>query len=166
MKNKNTYQKGFTLVEFLLVMSIFAVMAGIATVNLFSFQHKSQLNATLNTFTADMKEQQTKAMSGDSGGNTTVENYGINFDPSNHRYVLFRNTYSSSNSANFVVSVPQSLQITTTFPNSQLVFQKGSGEINGYSSSSATITLLDTMNNDQRVLRLNKYGVITSIEYD
>jgi prepilin-type N-terminal cleavage/methylation domain-containing protein len=96
-------QKGFTLVEFLLVMAIFAVLAGIATVNLFTFQRQSQLNASLDIFIADLKEQQMKAMSGDAAGESTVENYGINFDSANYRYVLFKGTYSAANAANFAI---------------------------------------------------------------
>jgi prepilin-type N-terminal cleavage/methylation domain-containing protein len=159
-------EKGFTLVEFLLVMSIFVTLVGIATVNLFNFQRQSQLNATLNVFMADMKDQQMKAMSGDASGESTVEDYGINFDPANFRYILFKGTYSATDAANFAVDVPETVEVTTTFPNSQLIFQKGSGEIPSYSSASARITLRDTANNDQRVLQLNKYGVVTSISYD
>lgn len=164
--SKSQLQKGFTLVEFLLVMSIFAVLTGIATVNLFSFQRESQLNATFNTFVADLKNQQMKSMSGDTVGGANVENYGITFDPSNYRYILFRGTYSSSNIANFNVAVPNTVQITTTFPNSQVIFLKGSGEVSGYTTSnSATITMQDTSTNDQRVIQLNRFGVITGVTY-
>jgi prepilin-type N-terminal cleavage/methylation domain-containing protein len=156
-------QRGFTLVEFLLVMSIFAVMTGIATVNLFSFQRESQLNATFNTFVADLKNQQMKAMSGDTGGASTLENYGINLDPSNYQYILFSGTYSAANAANFAVSVPNTVQVTTTFPNSQVIFQKGSGDVSGYTSATSTITLRDTATNEQRVIQLNRYGVITGV---
>lgn len=158
-----TFQKGFTLIELILVMSIFAVLAGIATVNLFSFQHKAQLDSTLNMFIADLKGQQTKAMAGYANGEANVENYGINFDSSNYRYVLFKGTYSSSNTANFSVSYPNSIQITTTFPNSQLIFTKGSGELSGYATASATVTLQDTQNNEQKTIQFNRYGVITSV---
>lgn len=156
-------QKGFTLVEFLLVMSIFVVMTGIATVNLFSFQRESQLNATFNTFVADIKNQQTKAMSGDTAGEGVVQNYGIIFDAANFRYILFGGTYSATNSANFAVTIPNTIQISTTLPNSQLIFSRGSGEVSGYSSTSASITLRDTATNDQRIIQLNRYGVITSV---
>lgn len=156
-------QRGFTLVEFLLVMSIFAVLAGIATVNLLSFQRQSQLNATVDTFVADMKEQQMKAMSGDAGGDPSMENYGINLDAVNYQYILYKGTYSAADTSNFAVSVPRSVNISSTFPNSQINFEKGSGEIVGYASNSATITFQDSSNSDQKVIQLNKYGVITGV---
>ena len=156
-------QKGFTLIEFLLVMSIFSVLAGIATVNLFSFQNKSQLNTVFNTFVADLRDQQAKAMSGDTNGTGVIDNYGIRFDAANFRYTLYKGTYSATDSANFSVSYPNTLQITTTFPSSQVNFAKGSGEVVSYASTSATITLRDTMTNSQKVIQLNRYGVISSI---
>lgn len=156
-------EQGFTLIELMLVMAIFVVLTGIATVNLFSFQHKSQISATLNTFIADMKNQQIKAMAGDTNGDTTVDNYGITFDSGNYQYVLFKGTYSVSNANNFVVSVPNTIQLTTTSANSQIIFAKGSGEVNGLSSGVTTITLRDTVSNEQKVIQLNRYGVITEI---
>ena len=162
MKNRKN-PRGFTLVEFLLVMSIFATLAGIATVNLFGFQNRSQQNSTLNTFTADLKDQQAKAMSGDTTGTGTLDNYGIRLDTANYRYTLFKGTYIATSSANFSVSYPNTLQITSTFPNSQIIFAKGSGELPSYASASATITIRDTMTNVQKVLQLNRYGVISSI---
>lgn len=155
--------RGFTLVEFLLVMSIFAVLAGIATVNLLSFQRQSQLNATVNTFIADLKEQQMKAMSGDTSGEASMENYGVNLDAANFQYILFKGSYSAADTTNFAVAVPRSVNISTTFPNAQISFEKGSGEIVGYASNSATITLQDSSNSDQKVIRLNRYGVITGV---
>jgi prepilin-type N-terminal cleavage/methylation domain-containing protein len=165
-KGVTSVQSGFTLVEFLLVMSIFSVLAAIGTVNLTSFQRQSQLNSSVNVLMADVKAQQIKAMSGDTAGGPTVENYGISFDPTNFRYILFRGTYSAVNAANFAVSVPQTVEVTSTFPNGQLIFQKGSGEISGYASASAIVTLRDTMTSDRRVLQFNKYGVIANISYD
>ncbi len=165
MKNlfNHSNQKGFTLVEFLLVMSIFAVLASIATVNLFSFQNKSQLNSTFNTFVADLKDQQAKAMTGDTSGTGVIDNYGIRFDSTNHRYILYKGTYVASASANFAVTYQNTLTITIASASSSITFAKGSGEVTNYASTSAIITVRDSMTNEQKVIRLNRYGVISSI---
>jgi prepilin-type N-terminal cleavage/methylation domain-containing protein len=147
-------EKGFTLVEVALVVSLFLILVGIATVNLFQFQHKSQLPATVNSFIADYKEQQIKAMVGDTEGSSAVSNYGIHFDTTS--YTLFRNTYGTGN---FAISLPSSIQVSTTFSNSQVVFQKGTGELGG----TGTITFLDAANGGQTRLTINKLGVITAI---
>ncbi len=152
-------QKGFTLIEFMLVMSIFAVLVTLATVNLFSFQHKSQISATVNIFMADLKDQQIKAMAGDTSGEAEVETYGISFDPTNFQYILFKGAYSAADTTNFAVGIPDSIEMTTSAVNSQLIFQKGTGEIGG----ATTVTLRDTVNNDQKVIQLNRYGVVTGI---
>jgi len=154
-------QEGFTVIEMLLVMAIFAVLVALGTVNLFSFQHTSQITTSVNSFIADIKEQQTKAMVGDTEGRTANANYGLNFATT--RYTLYHGTFSSTDSANFVVTLPNTLQVTTTFPNSQLVFEAGTGDIVGYASTSASITLRDTVTAAQKVLNLNRYGVITSV---
>lgn len=151
--------KGFTLIEFMLVMSIFGILVTLATVNLFSFQHKSQISSTINIFMADLKGQQIKAMAGDTSGDPEVENYGINFDPTNFEYILYKGNYSAANTANFAVEFPDSIEMTTSAVNSQLVFEKGTGEIGG----ATTVTLRDTVNNDQKVIQLNRYGVVTGI---
>lgn len=153
--------RGFTVIEFLLVSAIFAVLVALTTVNLFSFQHKSQITGTLETFITDAKEMQTKAMSGDTEGRASNSSYGINM--ASTRYILFHGTYSSSESTNFSVTLPNTIQVSTTFPNSQLIFQGGSGEIIGYASTSASVTLRDIVTNEQKVLQFNRYGVVTAI---
>lgn len=154
-------QNGFTAIEMLLVTAIFAVLVALTSVNLYSFQHKTQSNMSLNTFIADIKQQQTKAMVGDTEGRNSNSTYGINFATTN--YVLFHGTFSSTDSANFTVVLPNTLQVSTTFPNSQLIFAAGTGEIVGYASNSATVTLRDISNNSQRVMNFNKYGIITNV---
>ena len=149
--------KGFTLVEVTLVVSLFFILVGLATVNLFNFQHKSQLDATVNSFQADYKEQQIKAMVGDTEGTSASTNYGVHFETTS--YTLFRGTYTFGNSANFVVVLPNTVTIATNFSNAQILFLKGSGEVSG----TGTITLTDTVTAAQKVLTINKYGVITGV---
>ena len=153
--------RGFTVIEFLLVSAIFAVLVALTTVNLFSFQHKSQITGTVEAFITDAKEMQTKAMSGDTEGRSSNSTYGINM--ASTRYILYHGTYSSSEPTNFSVTLPNTIQVTTTFPNSQIVFQGGSGEIVGYASTSASVTLRDTVTSEQKVLQFNRYGVVTAI---
>lgn len=160
-KNLQNAQQGFTVIEFLLVAAIFAVLTALTTVNLYKFQHNSQVTTSLNSFIADIKEQQTKAMVGDTEGRTGNSTYGINF--STTKYILFHGTFSSTDSANFTITLPNTLNVTTTFPNSQLVFAGGTGEIVGYASNSASVTLKDTGTNSQKVIQFNKYGIINSV---
>lgn len=149
-------QKGFTLIEFLLVMSLSAILMSFVTMNLVNVQHTNYLTSSLDLLLADLKEQQLKAMVGDAEGTGVPADYGIRFNTTT--YTFFRDTYGTGN---FVNTLPSVIQITTTFPSNQIVFQKGSGEISSYASTSATITLRDTGSSAQKVVTLNKYGVIT-----
>src|SRR5579862_4938386 len=111
--SKSVYNsKGFTAIEIILVMSIVAILLGLVTVNLFKFQHKSQLSATVASFLADYKEQQIKAMVGDTSGTATPAAYGVHFETTS--YTLFRGSYGTTN---FTVNLPGGTQFSTTFPN-------------------------------------------------
>jgi len=153
----SSYQSGYSLVEISLVLGFIVFLVGIATLNLFQYQHSSQLASTANSFIADYKEQQIKAMIGDTSGSGALSNYGIYFGTTS--YTEFQNSYGTNN---FTVNLPLGLQFSTTLPNSQIIFLKGSGMVSGYTSGKNTITVTDTVNGAQAILTVNQYGVITS----
>src|SRR5579864_8290274 len=99
------YAKGFTVVEVILVIFILFILLGLITVNLFKFQNTSQLSSTVSSFLADYKEQQIKAMVGDTQGAGTVSSYGVHFETTS--YTLFRNNYGT---ANFTINLPSGTQ--------------------------------------------------------
>ena len=150
--------KGFSLIEITLVIGVFFILIGLVTMNLFKTQHTSQLSSTVNSFLADYKEQQIKAMAGDTGGTGALANYGVHLE--NSSYTLFRGTYGS---ADFSVNLPPGTQFLTTLPGSQVLFLKGSGEVSGFVNGENTITLKDTGDNSQQTITINKYGVVTSV---
>ena len=144
--------------EVTIVVSILLILIGLATVNLFKFQHTSQLSSTVNSFLADYKEQQIKAMVGDTESTGAISDYGVHFETSS--YTLFRNTYGT---ANFPVSLPNGIQLSTTLPNSQIDFLRGSGEVSGFTNGQNTITLHDTGDGSQKTIIVNKYGIVTAV---
>lgn len=150
--------KGFTVVEVSLVIAIFFILIGLVTVNLFKFQHTSQLSSTISSFLADYKEQQIKAMVGDTEGSVAVSSYGVHLETTS--YTLFRNAYGTGN---FIINLPSGTKFTTTFPNSQVIFATGSGEIVGFAANQNTITVLDTGDGSQKVITINRYGVVTGV---
>lgn len=154
----SSWDGGYSLVEITLVGSIIVVLVGLVTLNLFKFQHTSQLSSTVNSFIADYKEQQLKAMYGDTSGTGALSNYGIFFGTTS--YTEFQNTYGTSN---FAVNLPNGIQFSTTFPSSQILFLKGSGMVSGFTSGKNTITLKDTVDGSQHIITVNQYGVVTSV---
>lgn len=153
--------KGFTLVEVILTMSVFLILLGIVTLNLNTARTQATLSTTLETLIADLNQQQIKAMVGDTEGRTEMDTYGIHF--ATDSYTLFHGTYSESEPSNFSISLPNTQEVSTTFPNSQIIFLEGSGEISGYNANNNTITVRDTNTGEQRTIEFNRYGVVTRV---
>ena len=155
---KFSTQKGYTAIEVALVTGIVLILVGLSTSNLLKFQHTTQVSSTVNSFLADYKEQQIKAMVGDTEGSKAISDYGIHIETSS--YTLFRNTYGT---ANFTVNVPADIQLSTTFPSSQIIFSKGSGNVSGFVNGQNTITIRNTADNSQKTITINQYGVVTGV---
>lgn len=157
-------QKGFTLVEILTVFGVTVILISLSVVSLSTVRESASTDSTLEVLLSDIKLQQTKSMTGDTFGQSTTLPFGIYFTSTS--YTLFRgNSYSASDPTNFTISLSDNLQFSSiTFPTSQIVFAKGSGEIVGFSDTTDTVTLRNTVSNQDTVITLNKYGVFTSIQ--
>lgn len=154
---------GFSFIELIVVIGILATLMSIAVINLNGIQRRADIDSTLLTIITDLKQQQQKAMSGDTEGRTTHDMYGLYFQ--NNSYTLFHGpTYNVGDTANFVLPLDTSLQFTNvTFPQSRIIFASGSGEIVGYSAGSNTFSLKSIITNEQKTVTLNQYGVITAV---
>jgi len=154
------WRAGFTLPELLIVMAILSILFGFMTPNLLHFRQRSVLNTTVDTLVTDLKSQQNKAMVGDTEGSGTISDYGVYFET--NRYILFRgSSYDPLAPSNFSINLDPSLTFSSiNLPSSRVVFSKGSGET-GLVSGSDTITLTDSTNSDQKIIKINIYGAIT-----
>lgn len=145
---------GFTLVELLVTIGLLGLLIGLTTISLISVQRRVTLSSTITTLISDLKEQQTKAMTGDTGG-VSKNSYGIYFDT--NRYILFRGaSYSSADPSNFAVDLAN---IDFANPGTSIVFARISGEI----AAASNITLTDITNNQQKTIQINRYGVVTAV---
>lgn len=154
ISKKNCY--GFSLIELIVVMSIIVTLIGLVTINLTSIQQRVSLNSIVQNLISDIRQQQVKAMIGDSEGRASVSPYGMHIDAG--QYVLFHGiSYSESDTSNFKVSLPSNIQFVT--PNLDIIFSNISGEI----SATASIQLQDTTNNNTKTVQINKYGVVTGV---
>lgn len=123
--------KGFTLVELLLVIGIFAILAVLSSVSFFSTVVQTDLSAAESILMADLKTMQANAMAGRSD-----------------------TTWSISTAT----ALPQGVALSTTFPGNTLTFAQGSGEIVGFVTGSDSLTLSSTQGN--KTILLNQYGTI------
>lgn len=146
--------RGFTLIEIIITIAIFAALTTLASINLTIPQTSSSLDAVEQTFTADVRGQQAAAMSGKAGG--------IVFEET--RYVLFTGqTYVAGDQNNFAVNFPTGMRLTnSTFAAGTLIFKKRSGEVVNFVAGQNTITLEHTTSNQQKIFTVNRIGVLTS----
>jgi len=97
-------KRGFTLIEVMLVMAIFSLLMGFVTINLLRPQNKASVDSLSTQLIADIKQQQLKAMVGDSEGQATSQQFGVYFESDG--YTLFRgSSYSASEASNFEVTL-------------------------------------------------------------
>ena len=156
-------KRGFVLIELIIVFGMLAILIGMATINVFGSGRKASLTATVDTLVADLRSQQTKAMTGTTDSSGLPPAYGLHFDA--NRYVLFRGaSYSASLSSNAAVPLDTRVRFTNIqFTNGNVVFASRSGEFIGYVSPSDTVTINQLDSGESKVVQLNRYGIITSI---
>lgn len=154
-------RNGYSIIEMLIVMGIFAMLLALITINLNNAQPRTSLNTEINTILADIKQQQLKAMTG-SAENNQPQQYGIYFEPT--RYTLFAgSSYSPSSPSNFVINLDSNTEFNNiNLPISTIVFEKGNGDIVSFLDGSA-IGVRNTVNNDQKIITFNKLGNIISL---
>jgi len=161
LRTKVSVQRGFSFIELVVVMGVLLTLMGLGTITLINTQHKTNLNTVVDTFSADIKSQQIKAMTGDTGGGASPNAYGLHISSSN--YTLFSGTtYNSGSPTNFTPSFPTTVQVSTTLPGSNAVFATGSGELVNVTVSK-TVTFTDSGTSQQKTVTINRYGVITGV---
>jgi prepilin-type N-terminal cleavage/methylation domain-containing protein len=155
-------QKGFTLLEVILTISLLMILLGIATINLMGATNTTYQNTAATTLYGDIKTQQIKAMNGDTGTSGITGAYGVYFQAT--QYILFRGiTYSSSNPTNFAVKIPDDVNFTNIlFPNSQIIFASGSGEFANFINGQNSVIIKNVEGLGQKTVTVNRFGVVTS----
>ncbi len=155
-------KSGFTFIELAVVIAMMSILTGIATLSLTSLQNNTNLTTSINTLVSDARQQQLKAMQGETEGRLSSANYGIHF--TSNSYVLFHGTYSSVDPTNFVINLDSNETFSSiTFPSSEVIFTQVTGEVSGFVNGSNTVTLKNTTINSQKVITINRYGVITQV---
>lgn len=158
-----TNARGTTLTEMLLIVGLVLSLIGLSSINLTSSLDKASINSTASIVIADMLQQRIKAMVGDTEGRGTIDSYGIKFE--NNRYIAFHGTtYPIGDPDNFIINLDTNLEFSSvTFPNSEIIFSKGSGEILGFTPGSNSVVVRNKNDGSTKTIVLNKYGVITGI---
>lgn len=159
-KQKN---QGFSLIEIIVVMCIFSILIGIVTTNLLNSKQKASSATSTTLLVTDITQQHLKAMIGENDG-SGITSKGIYFEPT--KYTLFSgNQYDAGDAKNYIVALDDQQQFANiTFPNSTLLFASVSGEVVNYATGTSSVTFINVLNNDQKTIQLNRYGVISQIQ--
>lgn len=157
-------RKGYTLIEVMTVMAIAAILFTISTLSLNNVQQNTYQDTSVDILVSDIRLQQLKSMSGDTNFTGTTEPHGIHFG--SESYTLFQgDTFSPTDTANFEVSLNPNVTFSSVlFPQSQIIFTEGSGEISGFTNGNNTITLTNSISGENTTITINKLGAITQIE--
>jgi prepilin-type N-terminal cleavage/methylation domain-containing protein len=158
-RNNNSRERGFTLIELLVVIGLVSILVGLSFVNLGRPQASTSLATSADTLVSDIKSQQLLAMAGDQGGVTTEQPHGVYVQAG--QYILFAGSvYSSSDTNNFTVTLDPNLTIATTFSSTQVVFLKGTGEVQSFVNGSNTITLSSPALGTTKTITIDRFGAI------
>lgn len=162
MNRFGNQQHGFTLIEMVIVIGVISILLGIISISIFSISNSTSLSSTVQKLSGDIKEQQLKAMVGDTESRSTADTYGIHFDTS--RYTLFHgSTYNAADSTNFDIDLPPNQTFIISLPSNSVVFSQLSGEVTGFISGQDSITIQDEAG-AQKTLHFNAYGTITQVD--
>lgn len=158
MKTAKHPESGFTLVELLVVLAIIAMLFGLSVIGLRQPQVTTSVTTTTDTLVSDLKSQQLLAMVGDVGSMTSQQPHGIYIQTD--KYTLFADSsYHVGDTNNFEIDSQNGASFTTTLPSGQIVFDVGSGDVQGFSSGSNTITVQNS--GAQETITINRFGAVT-----
>lgn len=145
-----------------LVVGILGILFSIAFVSVGNIRIIATNNSSVSVITSDLKNQQIKAMTGDTEGRGIQDNYGVKI--LNSSYVLFHGmSYNASDTTNVTIPIDSANTLASTFPDNTVLFASASGEIVGFIDAQNTITLTNTTSGQSKTLHLNKYGAITQV---
>ncbi len=157
-------RNGFTIIELGIVMGIILTIIAVTVPNLLGARSQVEINSALQAILSDIKQQQLKAMLGDTEGRGVTDSYGVHFETES--YTLFYGpTYQINKLGNSVVDLPGSLQFSgTNLPSAVIVFSPGSGEVAGLVAGADYFTLFNPANNQTRQATFNRLGVVTGVQ--
>ena len=153
-------QRGFTLVEIVIVMGMMSILYMLSTQSLFRGIRSATLSEVTNQLHRDMRELQFRAMQGKASQSGATVDYSIRFE--SDRYIFYPGSvYVSENTENRVVPLDSSMQFTDiSIPNQTIIFARLSGDIRNFTSGFDSVTLSDTSLQESIRIRVNERGVV------
>ncbi|MFW0837991.1 MAG: GspH/FimT family pseudopilin [Candidatus Komeilibacteria bacterium] len=142
-------QKGFDMIQVILIIALFLALTAIAVPSLRQFQTSNQLDTAVTELVQNLRRAQSKAITGLQG-----DAWGVYFAEQN--YTIFAGTdwNSHDNAADEVYILPGGFNLTTDFGN-QLIWSA----INGRPINFGNITLSNSAGASE-IITINQAGII------
>lgn len=158
-KKTKIYQYGFTFIEVTVATAIASTLIGVIILNLLNIHQIKTVQSISEILISDLRSQQTKTMSLSTQNGAMPDNYGIFFGTNS--YFLFKgSTYDINDPSNSEIALPSNFNFSSvTLPNNQIVFLKGSGEVQNYIDSQDSLGIKDDDSKNTKTIEINKYGV-------
>ena len=156
---KRYWRSGFTLPEIIVTMGIVTILFSIAAVPTYRTINNTAVTSVYESFTADLKAQQMKAMEGSSLGGNLVNTWGVKIFPD--RYELFAGNYAAGSGSNVVITVPDEMTLNSDASNGEIKFSRLSGEVEGLTSGNLQ-AITFSQSGQQKILRINRYGKVVA----
>lgn len=153
-------QRGFTLVEVVIVGAIMGMMFILSTQSLFGGIRSATLDQVSASVVRDMNTQQTRAMQGLVSPTGSVVDYSVRFE--HDRYIVYPGSvYDASNTLNQTELLEPSMRFTVIgVPDQSVTYARGNGSVRGYIDGADYVILSDTETGSSVTLRINSAGVI------
>ncbi len=140
------YNSGFTLIETLIVLSIFIVLIGVVSVVSFNSYQGYLFRSERSTMVSVFERARSRAMA-----NYFETAHGVTYDTALHRYIIFRAPYVPGNATNEIIPGNPNSTITGL---GTIIFDQLTGKPNPLSSGASTGCLTDEKS--IRIIESNK----------
>lgn len=156
-------KNGFTLIELVIVISISIVLYSIFSFTMTGVKPRISLTAQVDTIISNIRDQQSKSMTGQSLSGSSIE-HGVFFETDS--YTLFEgNVYSPSNPSNFIVNLDDNIIFSQiNLPQNSIIFSPLNGRIENYSPSQNSITVLNGLTSEGKTVTFNRFGAVAGID--
>lgn len=152
----NKYKKGFTLMEVLITISIVVVIAGAGVGFYLNYAKNVELRSATNTLISDLKQAQSKSMTGTGG-----LRWGIHFVNASSDYYEIFSTPTDYSDAGKNITMKKYLDAGISFADptetstKDIIFNKITG-----STSESSITI--TSSGVNRVINISSIGLVSN----
>ena len=146
--------RGFTLIEILVVIGIFVVIAAMAVPVFGNWQNRAGLNSAEAEIRQLIRQARARSLAGLDG---SAHGVYLSVDSGGGAVLYEGNSYASrTRDYDLVIELPATIYLSTTLIGNEINFSQGLGEPNTY----GTMTIANSASGETASIFVNELGVI------